>query len=519
MVLQVPAPAPLCSAIQRWIVPASLIALCGGILVASFLKSDWANNDFERFNDLRLLFLFFALFAGLCAVYVAAYRLRLEVSPRALAATTAVSSLLLLAAFPVGSKDIFAYSFFGKLWGLYHKNPYIVTLADVPADPWQPFVQARWRNLPAAYGPVFLWQARAIYVLTTEHLWAAVWLHKAVATSLLFASLWLARALLRSTAPDVTRWSSRGCAPATAPPGCSPSARSGRAVATALTTGWCERAQPRAPSWQLVLLAWNPLLPFESANGGHNDIAMVLLLLGALECWRRRRPNAASGLLALSIWYKWYGIIFVPAFLLETFKADGWRAASRQATVWVAFTLLAGMIFLGPLPGSWPAVLGQLMHPGAMTGIYITELSPPLAACFWTLKAFGLFDSAWGVRLFDAARVTLFVVAAVLILVRQWTAAPSLAALVESCCLFACAFFLLLITMLLPWHLLSAIVLGLVAGREPFLLAAVVLTVLALLSYFLTFAVATLMLGVVLGALWLLRHSQTVMVRAVSGGG
>ena len=73
--------------------------------------------------------------------------------------------------------------------------------------------------------------------------------------------------------------------------------------------------------------------------------------------------------------------------------------------------------------------------------------------------------------------------------------------------------------MLLPWHLLSAIVFGLVAGREPFVLAAVVLTVLALLSYFLTFAVATLMLGVVLGALWLLRHSQTVMARAVSGGG
>jgi hypothetical protein len=457
-------------------VPASLIALCGGILVASFVKSDWANNDFERFDDLRLLFLFFTLFAGLCSVYVAVYRLRLEVSPRALAATTALSSLLLLAAFPVGSKDIFAYSFFGKLWGLYHKNPYVVTLADVPADAWQPFVQARWRNLPAAYGPLFLWQARAIYVLTTDHLWAAVWLHKAVATSLLFASLWLARGLSRSTAPDFTRW-------------------------------------------QLVLLALNPLLLFESANGGHNDIAMVLLLLGALECWRRRRPTPASGLLALSIWYKWYGIIFVPAFVLETFKADGWRAAGRQAGVWAAFTLLAGMIFLGPLPGSWPAVLGQLMHPGAMSGIYMNELSPPLAACFWTLKAFGLFDSAWGVRLFDAARVTLFVVAAVLILVRQWSATPSLAALVESCCLSACAFFLLLITMLLPWHLLSAIVFGLVAGREPFLLAAVVLTVLALLSYFLTFAVATLMLGAVLGALWLLRHSQTVTTGGVSGGG
>ena len=78
---------------------------------------------------------------------------------------------------------------------------------------------------------------------------------------------------------------------------------------------------------------------------------------------------------------------------------------------------------------------------------------------------------------------------------------------------------MLLITQLWPWHLLSVIVLGVVCAREPFVLAAVALTVLALLSYFLTFAVATLMLGLVLGALWLLRHSQAVMARAVSGGG
>ena len=211
---------------------------------------------------------------------------------------------------------------------------------------------------------------------------------------------------------------------------------------------------------------------FESAGGGHNDIAMVLLLLGALEGWRRRRFTLAFGLLALSIWYKWYSLIFVPAFLLETFKVEGWRTAARQAAWWLAATLLAGVIFLSPLPGSWPAVLRQLMHPGAMSGIYPAELSPPLAALFWSLKAFGLFGTAWGLRLFDATRFALFVIAVALIFVRQWRAIPStarspehqapLAALVESCCLLGCAFFLLLITMLLPWHLLTV-----VACRRP----------------------------------------------------
>jgi hypothetical protein len=206
--------------------------------------------------------------------------------------------------------------------------------------------------------------------------------------------------------------------------------------------------------------------------------------------------------------------------LLETFKVEGWRTAVRQATWWLAATLLAGVIFLSPLPGSWPAVLRQLTHPGAMSGIYPAELSPPLAALFWSLKAVGLFGTAWGLRLFDATRFALFVIAVALIVVRQWRVIPSparspehqapLAALAESCCLLGCAFFLLLITMLLPWHLLTVVASAVLCGREPFLGLAVVLTVLALLSYFVTFTGAAVLMGLVLGALWLMERLRQV---------
>ena len=467
-------------AVQRWLVPAALMTLSGAVLFASFLKSDLTRNDYERFDDPRLLLLFLALFAGLSWTYVTAYMQRHPFSPRAIATAVLVSSLLLLASFPVGSKDIFNYSFFGKLWGLYHSSPYVVTMADVPADPWQPYVQTRWRTVPALYGPLFLWQARAIYALSGERLWMAVWLHKGAATVLLLASLWLAHVILRNTTPD----SSRG-------------------------------------HWLLVLLAWNPLLLFESAGGGHNDIAMVLLLLGALEGWRRRRFTLAFGLLALSIWYKWYGLIFVPAFLLETFKVAGWRTAARQAAWWLAATLLAGVVFLSPLPGSWRVIVRELMHPTAMSGIFPAELSPPLAALFWSLKALGLFGTAWGLRLFDATRFALFVIAVALVLVRQWRAIPStatssdcyapLSALVESCCLLGCAFFLLLIAMSFPWHLLTVVACAILCGREPFLGLAAVLTVLALLSYFVTFTGAAVLLGLVLGVFWLMERLRQVI--------
>ena len=59
-----------------WRIGGALVLLCGAVSLASFFKSDPSQNDFERFADLRLLFLYFALFTGLCSVYVAVYRQR-----------------------------------------------------------------------------------------------------------------------------------------------------------------------------------------------------------------------------------------------------------------------------------------------------------------------------------------------------------------------------------------------------------------------------------------------------------
>ncbi|HEX7409450.1 MAG TPA: hypothetical protein VF515_17615 [Candidatus Binatia bacterium] len=466
-----PAPAP-----RWWTVSGSLVAFCAAVLLASFLKSDPARNDFERFDDLRLLFVFFALFAGLCWVYITVYLRRQPVSCGTLAATTAAAALLLLASFPVGSKDVLGYAFLGRMWGLYHANPYVVAPTKFASDPWQQFLAATLRRPVSAYGPLFLWQCRLINAVGGQSFWLAVWLHKAVAVILLFGTLLVARALLGRTA-------SEDAAPA---------------------------------SWLLLLLAWNPLFLFEAASGAHNDIAMVLLLLGALWWWHNNRPYAALAILALSFWYKFYGIIFVPIFLIETLKASGLRAAMRQALVCAAAAVVFGVILLAPLPGALPAIVAGVLHPEKMRGIFPNELSPALAALFWGLRAGGMFATDLGFRIFDLTRFAVLASAVVAILMRQWRAAPGFAALTESCFLTGLVFFFLLITQLWPWHLLGVIAFGVICGREPFLLAAVVLTVLAVLSYFLTFAVATLMLGAVVAALWLLRRSHKAMRQPVA---
>jgi hypothetical protein len=103
-----------------------------------------------------------------------------------------------------------------------------------------------------------------------------------------------------------------------------------------------------------------------------------------------------------------------------------------------------------------------------------------------------------------------------LVLARQWRAPASFGALVESCCCVSAAFFMLLVTMLLPWHLLTVVVLAVLAGREPFVMAGVTLTLLALLSYLVTFAVATLMLLLPLSSIALLRWARSPQRRTAT---
>lgn len=444
-----------------------MVLLYGGVAIASFLNGDLPHNDFERFNDLRLTFLFFTLFVGLCAAYAAAYHHAQPVTGRLLAATTVAAAMLMLISYPVGSKDIFRYVFFGKIWGFYHRNPYVATPADFPSDAWQPFIQDRWRNLPPVYGPLFLWQSWLINVLSGGHLWLAVWFTKAWSALVFLASLWVARGLLVDSAGAVPRM---------------------------------------PPRWLFLLLACNPMLLFESAGGGHNDVVMLLLLLGALSCWRARRPTTAMCLLAVSFWYKWYSVLWVAAFLIEALKESGRGVALRLAAVCAACAALVGAILLLPLPRSLPTVIDGLLHPVAMRGIYPTELSPPLAVVFWTLRVCHLFDTGAGFQIFDVARFGLFASVAGWSVVRQWRARPSLNALTESCFCVTAAFSFLLISMLFPWHLVTVITLGVMCARQPFVGIAAVLTVVAMLSYFLTFAVATALLGVLVGALWLVRR-------------
>jgi hypothetical protein len=446
-----------------WRPAAFLIALCAGLLIASFLKSDLSRNDFERFDDLGLTFLFFALIAAICVAYAALWGERPRLSGAAVVGGTVVAAALLLASFPIGSKDAILYAFVGKVWGTYHTNPYTTPPSAFVADPWQRFAQVIWAQQPTPYGPLFLWQARLVDGLAAGRLFVAVWVHKAIASVALGAAIVVAARLMTTTASE--RW------------------------------------------YRIALLAWNPLLLFESAGNGHNDAVMLLLVLGAV--WLHGRHGLARRLLtpaalAFAIWYKWYAVLFLPAFMVGVYRDAGW-ALRRWVAIFVVAVIVTGAVLFAPLAEALPLLAHRLAAHENLREVFPLQLSPLLAVLLWGLQTTGEVGGRWPLMWFDVVRVGTFGLAALVLVICQWRGRIGL---IESLCGLSVAFSLLIITILWPWHLEVPIALALVAAPPAWRGLGVLLTLMGLLSYFFTFLWATVLLGVLALVLRLMRRSS-----------
>lgn len=468
MTLEVQAPASAPDVPRTgWRLIAIPLVLCAGILIASFLKSDLANNDFERFADLRLTFLFFALIAAACLFYAALWHDRPVLSAPIVVGGALIGGAFLLASFPVGSKDAFLYAFFGKVWGTYHTNPYTTPPSAFVADPWQPFAQVIWARQPTPYGPLFLWQTRLVDALAAGRLFVAVWAHKAIATAALAGAIVIGVRLMNTAASE--RW------------------------------------------YRVALLAWNPLLLFESAGNGHNDAVMLLLVLGAV--WFHTRAGLSRRILtpatlALAIWYKWYAVLYVPAFMLAVYCDTDRQQLRRWVMVMAVAVIASGAVLLAPLADAVPLLAHRLVGHENLRQVFPLQLSPLLAALLWGLEATGQVGGRWPLMWFDVIRAGTFVLATLVVLICQWRGRIGL---IESLCGLSVAFSLLIITVLWPWHLEVPVALALVAATPAWRGLGVLLTLVGLLSYFFTFAWATLLLAVVAVALWIVRRARPVV--------
>lgn len=452
---------------SEWRLPIVLFALWSAFAAASWIRSDLTTNDFERFDDPRLLALFLALFVGLLAAYGSLFERESAPRTRVVWTAFAIVSLPILASFPVGSKDVFFYAFYGKMWGAHGLNPYVEPPNVVAHDPWFRFLPL-WTGNPAVYGPLFTFQTRFLYALSGASLSVAIAIQKLVCFGFVAGAALLLGRLKREVGSG---------------------------------------SDPNGGS-TLALWLWSPLVLFESLSSAHNDIAMTALILAAAVVWLRGAPVAGTVILAASFWYKWYSIALVPVWLIWTARRWGARrtafallaAVTFSAAVVLplfdsparAFTLLTRAVLAPFYSRLSDATLGGVLSTSSARLIFPDELPPPMWVWFRIVRAAGLFDGPLGNAAFDALRYGGLVVGLGWIAWRAARAPFSPGNFVRDLLWSLVVFFSFVPPLLWPWYLVPLCALALAIGGRRYDGAVFGLTAAGLLSYFFTFAYALL---------------------------
>ncbi|HEV8424763.1 MAG TPA: hypothetical protein VGS14_06200 [Actinomycetes bacterium] len=268
-----------------------------------------------------------------------------------LLAGIAVLHLLALLVPPVASKDVYAYSFYGKVQTEYGANPYLSFPDQHPTDPWHKFWS--WRLFGPVYGPPFLLLLRLLAMAAGPSLLTWVVLTKLVLVAAELTAVWL---LVRALRAD---------------PGLG-----------------------EDPRWPLLLIGWNPMVLQSIGMSAHVDALLLLVLAGALLAHRRGRHLVAFLLLVGCFLVKVYMGPLVALYVI--WLASG-RPSPRAKVATVAGLGLLGALLTALVYLPYASAGGKLLTSAVDVSGHFSSGSPPnlvrrlLAA---VLPVFGLSDPA-----------------------------------------------------------------------------------------------------------------------------
>ena len=186
------------------------------------------------------------------------------------ASLAAAIQLAPLAAPLLLSTDAWTYWDYGRIAAVHDANPYVQTPSDFPLDPAFPYVGEKWVDTTSVYGPAFTLASEPLALADGESADAAAWTYKTIAAVALLAAAGLAAFI----------------------------ARGRRAFA-------------------LAFVGWNPLLAVHFAGGGHNDVWMAALVVGALALGATGRRQLAGVSWVAAVLVKWIPLLFLPLRALE----------------------------------------------------------------------------------------------------------------------------------------------------------------------------------------------------------
>jgi hypothetical protein len=203
------------------------------------------------------------------------------------------------------STDAWSYWAYGRIAAVEGGNPYTDAPSEFPNSPAYPYMGAAWRDRTSVYGPAFTLASEPLARTAGASSDAAAWQYKTFAAAAAVACVLLATRLARR-----------------------------RSLAAAF-------------------VGWNPVMAVHLAGGGHNDVWLGALVLGALALASAGRRQWAGAAWALAIAIKWVPVVFLALRALEA-RSTGRRVghagfAAAAAAVVVLGTWRYGLAWLGVL--------------------------------------------------------------------------------------------------------------------------------------------------------------------------
>jgi hypothetical protein len=219
-------------------------------------------------------------------------------------AGAAILGAILLFLYPFDAADLFDNIMHGRILGVHGANPFDQVAADFKADPFYRYIG--WRRFPSAYGPGWELIAAATARLSGDGILANVLAFKALGGLFLAGCIAIVAGLLRRTAQE-------------------------RALASVL------------------LLAWNPLILYETLGQGHNDVAMLFCILGCVGCIACGRHTLAVLALVAGALFKFVPLLLLPAAGLISLRAlPGTRARLRFSAVTACAAVILVLLAYAP---------------------------------------------------------------------------------------------------------------------------------------------------------------------------
>jgi alpha-1,6-mannosyltransferase len=173
------------------------------------------------------------------------------------------------------SRDVYSYIAHGQIVSLHHANPYVQTPADFPSFLTRELVGPKWVDTTSVYGPLFS-HAAGIVTRTSGRLDALVDAFRLIALGASLATMFVIGAVARRVHP------------------------------------------PRAV-FAIAMFGLNPVILFQSAGSGHNDLLVALAIAVSAWCMVRDRTYWAAGILVCGALVK--ATAFLPLLLLVVWIA------------------------------------------------------------------------------------------------------------------------------------------------------------------------------------------------------